>query len=80
VAYDIPALRDAYGGCEAVFLCKKGDVQKLAETILKILSLSPSDYDILSNIAKSYIKEKYSWNAIMSKERDIYYYIIASSK
>jgi len=80
VAYDIPALRDAYGDCEALLLCKKGDVKNLSEAILKMLNKSWSDYLILSNAAKSYIQKKYSWDITMSKERNIYYHIASSSK
>jgi glycosyltransferase involved in cell wall biosynthesis len=80
VAYDIPALRDAYGDCKALFLCKKGDVRGLSEAILKMLNMSWSDYVTLSNAAKLYIQKKYTWDITMSKERDIYYHIATLSK
>jgi glycosyltransferase involved in cell wall biosynthesis len=80
IAYDIPALRVAYGDFEALFLCKKGNVKGLSEAILKILNMTLSDYVTLSNAAKSYIQKKYSWTITMSKERGIYYHIAVSSK
>jgi glycosyltransferase involved in cell wall biosynthesis len=80
VAYDIPALRDAYGDCKALLFCKKGDVKGLSEAILKMLDMDWPDYVTLSNAAKLYIQKKYSWDITMSKEREIYYHIATSSK
>ncbi|MEM3871008.1 MAG: glycosyltransferase family 4 protein [Nitrososphaeria archaeon] len=78
VAYDIPALRDSYGECRAVFLCKKDDLNELARRILELLEKNWLEFSSLSQVAKSFIQQKYTWEATMNKERNIYISIIAN--
>jgi glycosyltransferase involved in cell wall biosynthesis len=63
VCYDIPALREVFGGCESVFLVPLGDVKKLSAAVLKVLELKKNDYDELAEVSRVYA-HRFSWQEV----------------
>jgi len=76
VAYDIPALRENYGGCEGVLLCKLGDVECLAVKVLKLLRMNTAEQRKLAKKAMYFIENNYNWHNTLLREKAIYLTIL----
>jgi len=60
VCYAIPALKEVFGECKNVFLVPVGNIEKLAQTVLKVLSMKS---ERLGEISKRYAK-RFEWDKV----------------
>lgn len=77
VAYGLPVLKEIWE-CPAFFAEPVKNVNKVANTVLKILSMDVPQYRRLSHIAKKHAT-RYSWNSAIMKETIIYREILKRS-
>lgn len=68
VCYDIPALREIFGGCQSVFFVPIGDTEMFADTVEKILQ--DGDFDELETTSKEYAK-RFPWKRVALKDMRI---------
>jgi glycosyltransferase involved in cell wall biosynthesis len=68
VCYDIPALREIFGGCESVFFVPVGDIEMFAEDVEKILQ--DGDFDELGRTSKKYAK-RFAWERVALEDLQI---------
>jgi len=68
VCYDIPALREVFGGCPSVFLIRVGDLETFAEKVLEIL-----DSESLGELAKFSrdYSRRFSWEKVALRDLEI---------
>jgi glycosyltransferase involved in cell wall biosynthesis len=64
VAYDIPALREIFGFCKNVFLVPVGEVDKITQKVLEVLSTENE-----SEISMSYAK-KFEWKKVAAADAE----------
>jgi len=57
ICYDIPALKEVFGGCRSVFLVPVGDLFEFASQISRVLNM---DYKVLGKEGKSFVR-KFTW-------------------
>ena len=74
IAYNLPGITHAYGDCPAVHLLKVGDVNRAAQTAIKLLT-DDSLREELSLKAQQYAKN-HDWNHIVELERKAYLAIL----
>jgi len=67
LAWDIPPFREIWGGCPAVELCPTGDLDAVAEAVLRILQTPRSQWESLSREASSYVR-RYTWEDVAARE------------
>jgi glycosyltransferase involved in cell wall biosynthesis len=67
VAYDIPALRENFGGCRSVFLVQVRNFEKMADNILRILNMSKKGLRRLSGFSRQYAK-RFVWEEVAKKD------------
>ena len=60
VAWDTPPLREIFGDCKAVFLCRQGSISEIVAASVKLLTISEDEWRVLSNEASSYSR-RFSW-------------------
>jgi glycosyltransferase involved in cell wall biosynthesis len=74
IAYDIPAIRYNFGGCDAVFRCPVKDNQDMAEKALSILR----EETLRKTLAKKAIEysAKYGWPNVIRAEKEAYFKVI----
>jgi len=63
VAYAIPALKENFAGCKALFWVKKGDVKEFARWTIEVLRANPEHYRQLSVDAKNY-STRFDWSSV----------------
>ena len=70
VAYNIPAIREVYGGISAVYTVQEGDIKSMAEETIKVLRMSENEYrDKHENPkTKSFLKLHSSWESVAKTE------------
>jgi glycosyltransferase involved in cell wall biosynthesis len=66
VAYAIPALREVFGKCGSVFLVPVGRVDRMAQTVLKVLDLESKE---LCETSTSFAKG-FEWASVASADLD----------
>ena len=66
VAYDIPAIREIYGGLKAVNLVKNSDVNGMAQKIMDIYSRDPEE--IFDDNYRKFIEFYSSWERVTDAE------------
>jgi glycosyltransferase involved in cell wall biosynthesis len=64
IAYNIPALEEVFGSCENVFLLPIGDLSKMAETVLKLLT---TDSTRIGELSKEFAR-KFDWESVAMKD------------
>jgi glycosyltransferase involved in cell wall biosynthesis len=74
MTYDLPGIEHAYGDCLAVHLVEVGDVERAAETAIRLLS-DESLLKDLSRKARQYAKN-HDWNHVVKLERKAYLTIL----
>jgi glycosyltransferase involved in cell wall biosynthesis len=67
VCYDIPAIREIFGGCKSVFLIPAGNEDRLALAILQVLKM---DLPELAKISKNYVKD-FDWDRVAFRDLEI---------
>lgn len=68
ICYDIPALREIFGGCGSVFFIPAGDVDSLASTVLEVLAISETAR--LAETSTTYVK-RFDWKRVARKDLQI---------
>jgi glycosyltransferase involved in cell wall biosynthesis len=74
VAYDIPAIRENYGKCPAVFRCAVKDVKCMAERTISLLK-NENLRTTFSENAREY-SSKYDWEHVVESEKEAYLKVI----
>jgi glycosyltransferase involved in cell wall biosynthesis len=67
VCYDIPALREVFGGCKSVFFIPLGNVKELLEAIRNVLNLKEEEYTELAEESINYVK-RFTWDEVAMKD------------
>ena len=67
VVYDIPALREKFGGCKSVFLVPAKDVKKLSDKIMEVLSLSNRELEKLASASRDFAGS-FKWECVAEKD------------
>lgn len=76
ICYDIPALREVFGGCDSVFLVPAGEVDSLAVSLLGLLEVNGIWQ--LARFSRTYAK-RYNWKKVAVKDLQIIESILHSS-
>lgn len=67
VCYDIPALREVFGECRSVFFTRVGDVERFAQTIVKIFE--EKGLAELEAVSKEFA-QRFNWEEVALKDLD----------
>jgi glycosyltransferase involved in cell wall biosynthesis len=67
VAYDIPALKENFGGCRSVFLVSVKNLEEMATRILNILNMGEKDLCKLGSFSEEYSKQ-FVWEEVAKKD------------
>jgi len=67
VAWDIPPLREIWGKCGAVSLCRTGDIEAVRKAVVDVLEAPPERWALLSYEASRYV-QRFSWDEVAAKE------------
>jgi glycosyltransferase involved in cell wall biosynthesis len=67
VAYDVPALRENFGGCKSVFLVSVKNFGEMFSKILRILDMSEKDLRKLGSFSRQYSK-RFVWEEVAKKD------------
>jgi glycosyltransferase involved in cell wall biosynthesis len=67
VCYDIPALREVFGECRSVFFTPVGDVERFAQTIVKIFE--ENGLAGLEAVSKEFAR-RFNWEEVALKDLD----------
>jgi len=78
VAYDIAAIRQNFGKCDAVLRCPVKDNKSMAERVLSIIE-NEKLRKVLSEKAKEY-SAKYDWRSVVRAEKEGYLKVIEYSR
>lgn len=78
IGYDIQAYKIAYPDCKALIKVPMGDLDKLAAEVIKLFE-NPTNIQTLSISAIQYMKNYYTWNQVIIKEKKLYKEIISQS-
>ncbi|MEM3696474.1 MAG: glycosyltransferase family 1 protein [Candidatus Bathyarchaeia archaeon] len=70
VAYDIPALREVFGGCKGVFPVPVKNIENMVSKVLEVLKLDEDEWYRLSSYAKVY-SERFSWEKVAKKDLEV---------
>ena len=68
VCYDIPSLREVFGGCGSVFFVPPNDLEELKSAILGLLE--KSSLEDLAGEAEEYVK-RFSWRGVAEKDLEV---------
>jgi glycosyltransferase involved in cell wall biosynthesis len=71
VAWDIPPLREIWGACPAVSLCRPGDLAAVSRALIDILEAPDERWRQLSGEASSYVRQ-FSWKDVAAKELRVF--------
>lgn len=75
VSYDIPAIRHNFSECNAIFMCPLGDKLAMANKIFDVLT--KLEKKPLAVDAKKFTT-RFSWNAVVLAEKEVYLKIVES--
>jgi len=68
VCCDIPALREIFGGCSSVFFVPVGEVESIAESVLRVLEMNNTRH--LAEASRAYAK-RYDWKRVAVRDLQI---------
>ena len=71
ITYDLPELRSIYGDCRSVLFIRKGDINALADAVIKLLEIGDEDYARLREDAVK-CGGKFDWGGVAKRELEIY--------
>ena len=67
VAWDTPPLREVFGECPSVFLCRQGNIEEVVATSVRLLTIEEGLWSALSSQASNYSR-RFSWEDAARKE------------
>jgi len=73
VCYDIPALREIFGGCSSIFFVPVGEVESLAVSVLGVLEMN--DTRQLAEASRAYAK-CYNWKKVAVRDLQIIEFLV----
>jgi glycosyltransferase involved in cell wall biosynthesis len=77
ICYNLPAFKEVFN-CEAVRLCKEGDIDEMISEATNLLN-NVVELKRLQSVGRHFVRQ-FDWGAVAKREAQIYNLILTNSK